>query len=146
MDKTHMYTAVGHKQPPPKPDNLRLLVCSPSNGNCDELAKRIMALNALKGGQLCSSCRHELQVVRIGRPDSIHQDCEPIMFDAQWRRKINELVIVKQCEKSSSLMGQYRTYSNERIKRVRTIKETNDESEVSFEAKDEVFLSDIICQ
>ena len=84
--------------------NLKILICSPSNGGCDELTRRFKSFkNKLRHEKI-----RELNVVRVGRIESMHRDCDEITLDNLSRKKFEELVTKKNCEKSNSLNEHYK--------------------------------------
>lgn len=95
-----------------KKNNLKLLVCSPSNAGCDEIARRL------------KECK-ELAIVRVGVSGSIHRDCEEFSLSVLARKKYQELLNKEQCKKSASLKEQDETFrSRETLfrKRLRQLK------------------------
>lgn len=82
----------------------RLLICSPSNGGCDELTRRLKVLRKDR-----TSALQNLTIVRVGRNENIHTDCDDVGFDAMVKAKIDELICKKQLEKTSSLKDHYNT-------------------------------------
>ena len=78
---------------------MKLLVCSPSNGGCDELARRLkhdIDKDLIQVGD------KEFALVRIGRMESIHGDCESIMIDRLVKKKAITF------ERSDSLTNHYK--------------------------------------
>ena len=69
---------------------MKLLICAPSNGGCDELARRINAWNKRKGNAACASHKSALDVVRVGRAEKVHDDCHEITLDYLVERSILE--------------------------------------------------------
>jgi senataxin len=82
---------------------LKILVCSPSNGGCDELARRLK--REIDKNNLHFDDK-EFALVRIGRPESIHKDCESIMFEELVRKKSINLAHL---QRSGSLSNHYET-------------------------------------
>jgi hypothetical protein len=86
----------------------KLLICSPSNGGCDELTRRLKAhRDHHKTKSFLSYSNKEFQIVRLGRTESMHRDCEQVYFENLVRIKLDELVRKKELEKSSSLKSHY---------------------------------------
>jgi hypothetical protein len=78
---------------------LKILVCSPSNGGCDELARR---LKRDIDNNLIQIQNREYGIVRIGRTESIHRDCDSISFDHLVRKKFEtqNLIGLENCSNS----------------------------------------------
>lgn len=92
----------------------RLLICSPSNGGCDELTRRIKMLRHERTSALHAFENwrgHRFSIVRVGRADSIRSanDGDDVGFDAMVKSRIDQLICKKQSERSSSLMEHYKT-------------------------------------
>ena len=93
----------------------RLLICSPSNGGCDELTRRLKQLRKDRTSALhaVESMRgSKLSIVRVGRSESIHADCDDVVFEVMVKGKIDELMMKKQSERSNSLSDHYHTLLN----------------------------------
>ena len=91
-------SANNHQQNVLRRNKLKILICSPSNYGCDEIVRRL-------------SCDKELSVVRVGVSNSIHADSDKINFNNLVKKKFQELLNKKQCEKSSSLREQYESFT-----------------------------------
>lgn len=86
----------------------KLLICSPSNGGCDELTRRLKAhRDHHKTKSFLSYSNKEFLIVRLGRTESMHRDCEQVYFDNLVKIKLDELIRKKELEKSSSLKSHY---------------------------------------
>lgn len=123
-----------------KSRKFRLLICSPSNGGCDELTRRLKqaridrssAFHALEQQQ-----KRRLSIIRIGRVESIHADCDDVGFDQMVKAKIDELAFKKQSEKSVSLKENYNSLLNteknlrKKIEAMKTSSSTN-KNDVSY--------------
>jgi hypothetical protein len=55
-----------------------------------------------------SDTNKELNIVRVGRIESIHRDCDDMTLDNLARKKFESLVTKKNCEKSNSLNEHYK--------------------------------------
>ena len=80
---------------------MKILVCSPSNGGCDELARR---LKHEIEKNLIEIDDKEFGLVRIGRAEGIHEDCESILIDNLVKKKT---ISNEQFQKSDSLSKHY---------------------------------------
>lgn len=90
----------------------RLLICSPSNGGCDELTRRLKQMRKDRTSAIhaIESWRgHRFNIIRVGRADSIHSDCDDVGFEAMVKAKVDQLICKKQSERSSSLAEHYNT-------------------------------------
>ena len=78
---------------------------------------------------LCSPCRSELSVVRVGRTESMHSDCERITLDVLTRLKLDEIIRERQCAKSISLQDHCKKLTDRqtqlRIRRRLAIEQNN---------------------
>lgn len=131
-DKKAKEAAQEAAKDPKKPNTLqnalnkkdfKVLICSPSNGGCDELTRRIKHLKTKSHSSLHMLSRDTsgFNIVRVGRPDSIHQDCQDIALDNLAKTKIEELVCRKHSEKSDSLMDHYNHLKTTEINLVKKI-------------------------
>jgi hypothetical protein len=59
-------------------NKLRILVCSPSNGGCDELTRRI---KYDVDNDFIKIDDKKFGLVRVGRIESIHDDCDSILLE-----------------------------------------------------------------
>ena len=106
--------------------NFKLLICSPSNSGCDEITRRIKEIKhkqVLKVDQ-----KKDIMIVRLGRTDNMHKDGEEFNLDVLSRRRFEELMTKKQCEKSKSLQEFYTTFitkENNYIKKRNALKASN---------------------
>lgn len=106
----------------------RLLICSPSNGGCDELTRRIKLMRKDRTSALHNieaQRGHRFCIIRVGRSDSIHSDCDDVGFDAMVKTKIDQLICKKQSERSRSLMEHYNhllTTENNLRKKIQMLK------------------------
>lgn len=104
------------------------MICSPSNGGCDELTRRLKhsrntdrssALYAIHHGQAgSSSSLSGVRIVRVGRSEGIHSDCDDVGFESMVKIKMDELMCKRQADRSSSWMQHY----NELVMAERTLK------------------------
>lgn len=104
-----------------------MLICSPSNGGCDELTRRLKKLKTKKNSSLqaIEQAKGSFRIVRIGRSDNIHRDCEEFMFESLLKSKIDELTCKKQSEKSKSLAEHYKSLKNTEViltKKIQAVK------------------------
>lgn len=117
-----------------KLSNFKILICSPSNGGCDELTRRIKSLITKKNSNLSTfEMKRDFNLVRIGRSDNIHRDCEDVTLDILSRKKLDELVCNKQMEKSNSLQEHYKHLKNtEQIlsKKIKALKTGNSNEKI----------------
>lgn len=124
--------------------SLKILVCSPSNGGCDELARRIKKLQEKSGSAISEKVlRREAKIVRVGRSENIHKDCEEITLDFLLKTTFDQLMMEKQTAKSESLMSHYKTLQSHEKKfslRVKEFKLSGKEKEVSLMIKYWKFL------
>jgi hypothetical protein len=111
----------------PKPNdtryNFKLLICSPSNGNCDELARR---MKELKNKEIMNSNKKKtISIVRLGRSETLNKELEEFNFEILTKKRVEDLTRKKQTEKSSSLQEYYKSMQNREIilrKRIKTLK------------------------
>lgn len=109
----------------------RLLICSPSNGGCDELTRRLKKMRHDRTSvfhAIENSRGHRFNIIRVGRTDSIHSDCDDVGFDAMVKAKMDQLICKKQSERSSSLMEHYNTLittENNLRKKIKLLKESS---------------------
>ena len=78
-----------------------MLVCSPSNGGCDELARRLkhdIDKDLIQVGD------KEFALVRIGRMESIHDDCDSIVLENLVKKKT---VNIEEAKRNESLSIHY---------------------------------------
>lgn len=96
-----------------KLNSFKLLICSPSNGGCDELTRRIINLRNKKNSSINPiEIKREFNIVRVGRNDNIHRDCEEVTLEVLYKKKFDELICKKQLEKSNSLKEHYNNLKN----------------------------------
>lgn len=90
--------------------SLKILICSPSNGGCDELVRRIKKLKEKSGSAISEKvlCR-EVKIVRVGRTENIHKDCEEMTLDYAFKKAFDQLIMEKKTAKSESLMSHYKS-------------------------------------
>ncbi len=82
-----------------KKNHLKILICSPSNAGCDEIARRLKDDKNLK-------------IVRVGKDGAANQDCEQINLNFLAKNKYQELVKREQIKKSESLSGQVKNFDS----------------------------------
>ena len=76
-------------------------MCSPSNGGCDELTRR---LKFDVDNDLIQIDNKEFGLVRVGRIESIHNDCDSILLEKLAAKKAT---CFEKAEKSDSLTEHY---------------------------------------
>ena len=86
--------------------NIKILICSPSNGGCDEIARRLKAFNR----EYFSATKRHLSIVRLGRFEQMHKDIEDLYIDNLTKSKVTELITKSQCEKSNSIQQSYKNF------------------------------------
>ena len=69
---------------------MKLMISAPSNGGCDELARRIIAW---KGKKMSENNSVQLNIVRVGRLEKIHDDCDDFVLDNLVKKKLGEMPI-----------------------------------------------------
>jgi hypothetical protein len=105
-----------------------MLICSPSNGGCDELTRRIKILKDSKYSNLNTLNKKDFTIVRVGRSESIHKDSDDFNLEQLCKKKFEELLRKKQCEKSSSLHEHFKTLQNTEntlIKKIKLLKSSS---------------------
>lgn len=118
--------------PIPNMNNFKMLICSPSNGGCDELTRRIKALKESKYSNLNTLNKKDFTIVRVGRSESIHKDSDDFNLDFLCKKKFEDLLRKKQCEKSSSLHDHFKTLQNTEntlIKKIKLLKSSSTANE-----------------
>ncbi|CAF1098735.1 unnamed protein product [Brachionus calyciflorus] len=114
--------------------NFKLLICSPSNGGCDELTRRIKTLRDKKNSSINELVmKRECNIVRVGRNDSIHRDCEEITLEYLFKKKLDQLIFEKKSEKSESLSSHFKSLQQTEkmlTSRVKAFKMANKEREL----------------
>ncbi|RNA26770.1 putative helicase senataxin [Brachionus plicatilis] len=89
--------------------NLKIMICSPSNGGCDELTRRIKKLKEQTWSAIYERVlQREAKVVRVGRTESIHKDCEEMTLDFLYKKAFDQLMMEKKTTKSESLTSHYK--------------------------------------
>ncbi len=89
-------------------NKLRILVCSPSNGGCDELTRRI---KYDVDNDFIKIDDKKFGLVRVGRIESIHDDCDSILLENLAAQKA---ISYDKAEKCDSLAEYY-----EELKRIK---------------------------
>jgi len=85
----------------------KLLICSPSNGNSDEILRRV--LEELSSRKLFHSnnTRSYCNIVRIGSKEGCNRSCEDFEahnFEIMYKKRLEYLLDQKQSEKSTSVL------------------------------------------
>jgi len=99
-----------------KEKNLKILICSPSNGGCDEIARRLIKIENLK-------------IVRAGK-DEKTRDCERINLNFLAQNKYQESLINEKIKNSDSLLNQIKEFDTKENLFKRRIKDTENDLEV----------------
>lgn len=114
--------------------NLKIMICSPSNGGCDELARRLKKLKDTSGSAISEKVlRREANIVRVGRCENIHKDCEEMTLEFLFKKTFDHFMMEKKTAKSESLMSHYKTLQSHEKKfsiRVKEFKTSGKEKEV----------------
>lgn len=113
--------------------NAKILICSPSNSNCDEITRRIKELKSrplLRPNNTKTDC----SILRLCSREANAREFDDFNLEILYKKHLNELINRKQCDKSSSLKEHYSNLKMKESalkKKIKILKNSN-ESETNL--------------
>jgi senataxin len=130
-------------------NKFKVLICSPSNGGCDEITRRLIRLRNHYFTQ--SDNPNEFSIVRVGRSESMNKDCASVNLDSLWKSKLQDIIHKKRCNVSQSLIvhNQKLLETEQTLKKKISLLEknaSNKQNTVNASANTNVHLIEMKCQ